>query len=507
MSTPHTEEMEHSINFSDYLRVLLKRKWLIIACFVLVLGITTYNTFRTTPIYKATSTMVIENNIITSPVTGEKLDYGGFMTNQVSINTHIQLIKSSAVLENVIRVLGMGQARPTRTVTRAPAYRDSSVKNILNKAKSFSQRVKDNTLLLLGKKEDKPLPPVDRHTQLIRNLSGKVNVEHLQGTNLLHISVWDPDPVKAKELADAVAQAYIEFNASGRLKSSKEMLDWMTAQLYETQKRLEDAEAAFQEFKENQGIFSLEGKRNLISQQISTTNQDYLETRNQRIELETRMVQLQKLAQQNNGVLSGRLLIENDLINTLYTQLLNLEVEMNRMANVYKPKHPKMVQIQTKIEQTRSKMKQELSKELDSLKAKLSLLVSKEEMLKDNMANSEQVALDTNKKEFKYAMLQRNIETNRKLYDTLLGKIEASNIDDNLDVTNIRIVEQAAIPRSPVIPDTRGNTRKGILMGLLLGIGLAFLLEYMDQSIRSEEDVQKYLDLPILALIPKVEKP
>jgi len=507
MESEYMQEPEEGINLSDYLHLLLKHKWLIAICFAAVLGIAVFITIRAVPVYQATSTLVIDQKGVTSPVTGEKIiDYGGYYGSQIALKTHLQLLKSRPVLEKVARELHLDRrfdpaAAPAQDYTLGP------VRSFFAGLKRHLAGMKKNLGLLFGGPEPAALPPPDRETRMVNYISGKVGVGQVRDTNLLNINAWDSDPVMATEIANTLARIYIQHQASGRLKSSQDMLNWMTDQLYEVQKKLEDSEAAFQAFKENEKIYSIEGKRNLITEQIQKSNQGYLETRSQRLELETRLGELKRISRQEGGAIHGRLLIDNPLINELYSQILNLEVESNRLSKVYKSKHPKMVQIQGRIEKTRNKLEEELGKEMDNLRAKLSVLKSKEEALQQNMASSEQVALQANKKEFRYAMLQRNVETNRKLYDTLLSKIEASAIDEDLDVSNIRIVEEAIIPRAPIKPDKKRNIMLGAILGLMIGAGLAFLIEFMDRSIRSEEDVERYLGLPVLSIIPEAEKP
>jgi uncharacterized protein involved in exopolysaccharide biosynthesis len=144
---------------------------------------------------------------------------------------------------------------------------------------------------------------------------------------------------------------------------------------------------------------------------------------------------------------------------------------------------------------------------MENLKAKRAVLLSRELVLQNTISEIENDALQANKKELQYTILERNVSTNRKLYDTLLTKIKASNIDENLDPSNIRIVEKAVIPQYPVKPNKKRNVLLGAVLGLIFGIGIAFLREYMDQSLRTEEDIQKYLDLPVLSVIPIAEKP
>ncbi|MCJ7540148.1 MAG: DUF4388 domain-containing protein, partial [Desulfobacterales bacterium] len=123
--------------------------------------------------------------------------------------------------------------------------------------------------------------------------------------------------------------------------------------------------------------------------------------------------------------------------------------------------------------------------------------------LQNTIADFENDALDNNRQELKYNILQRNVETNQKLYDILLSKVKESNITDNIDVSNIRIVEEAVIPEWPLPQNKSRNLMMSFILGLIGGVGLVFFFEYLDRSLRTEEDVQKYIGLPVLSVIPE----
>ena len=123
-------------------------------------------------------------------------------------------------------------------------------------------------------------------------------------------------------------------------------------------------------------------------------------------------------------------------------------------------------------------------------------------MLSKTIADFERDSLETSKKELQYSILERNVETNRKIYDNLLSRTKESNILGNAGVSNVRITEKATVPQVPVKPKKALNLILSIIFGLMTGVGISFLWEYLDLSLHTEEDVQRYLDLPVLSVIP-----
>ena len=182
--------------------------------------------------------------------------------------------------------------------------------------------------------------------------------------------------------------------------------------------------------------------------------------------------------------------------------MVNAEVELSRLGKVYKSKHPKVIEVRTRIDNTREKIEEEIKKETGNLRAEREVLLAKEEVFQKTMADFEKEAMETNKKELDYTILKRNVEMNQKLYDTILSRAKEADITGNIDVSNIRITEKAVLPTFPVSPNKKRNVVLGIIIGLMIGIGISFLWEYLDRSLRTEEDVHRYLDLPVLSVIP-----
>ena len=484
------QQPDISPHLAEYYYILSKHKWIIIGSSIIMVTLTMFFTFQMKPVYQATATLVIDKEQSKSPLTGERMDFESYVSQSLTFNTHFKLITSRQVLEEVIRRLKLDR-------------QDEDIE--VGVFKEILAQVKENIRLLLDQ-EEKVLTPEEQLTGTVETLNENVDIEEVRDTRLLKISVEDHDPALAMDIANSLAAAYIEFNIGNRLKSSKNTLSWMSDQLYEMKKKLEDSEEAFLAYKQRENLFSVEGKQQSIAQKIADFNDAQLEARNKRLEVNAKLQQLKLSLASGVGQIDVRSLITNPRIDNLNTQLLDAEVELSRLGKVYKSKHPKIAQITTKIDKTKKKLIQEVRKELKSLEAEGAVLLAREKAMKKTIADFDQEALSTNRKELKYSIFQRSVTTNQKLYDTLLSKVEESNVVKDADVSNIRIVERAVRPLSPVKPKKKLNLALSIIFGLMTGVGLAFLLEYMDRSLRTEEDVQRYMDLPVLSVVPEADK-
>ena len=250
----------------------------------------------------------------------------------------------------------------------------------------------------------------------------------------------------------------------------------------------------------------MEGKQKVVDQKISEFNTKYLEARNQRMELDSKISELQKHLESSRGLAKVRSLLNNSFIENLYNKINDLEIEYSKLSKVYKAKHPKLVQLQSELAKSRTRMNEELAKELANLKSQRTVLKAREDVLERTIGEFEQDALDTSGKELKYTILQRNVNTSQNLYDIMVTRVKESDILKTSDTSNIRVVENAAISPIPVSPNKKRNLLLGMVLGLMGGVGLAFFFEYLDQTLRTEEDIQNYLNLPVLSVIPEADK-
>lgn len=481
-------DREQSVHLTEYYYILAKHKSLIIASLVITVTLTMLFTFLMKPVYRATTTMVIEKEQNTSPLTGERVDYESYISQTLTFNTHFKLIKSRGILEKVIKNLRLDRLDMKNGLEAGPL-------------KKLRAQFKENIRLLLGL-EEQILTPQQEMAQRIEKLKDKIDIEEVRDTRILKVSVENSDSVMARDMANEVAGIYIKFNIAGRLQSSQSSLSWMSDQLYEMKKKLEDAEHEFLNFKQQEKLFSVEGKQKVIDQKIEEFNDAYIEARNNRLELDAKLAAIEEKLHPGEYSSHVRSIIANPLIDNLYGQMLDSELEFNRLGKVFKSKHPKIIQIKSKIEKTRIKMDEEITKEVENLKTERAIFLAREKVLEKTMADFEDEALNMNKKELNYSILLRNVDANKNLYDTLLSKVKESTIVGNIDVSNIRIAEKATSPFFPIKPKKMLNLILSIIFGLMTGIGLAFLWEYMDRSLRTEEDVERYLGLPVLSVIP-----
>ena len=485
-------EQDQARRLSEYYEILDKHKWTITVTFIIIFSLTFLYTYNITPIYEASAGLVLAYEQVKSPVTGETIVYENYMSQALNFNTHFNLITSRPVLEKVIKKLDLTQSSHNIFIEVSPW-------------KQILFRFKENIRLLLGVEEE-VLSPLKQTNKIINMLRKKIRAERTPNTFLVKLIVEDHNPEMAAAIANYLAESYIEFNIEYRTQSSKNTSSWMTEQLLKMRKQLEISEQEFLNYKGEAKLFSLEGKQDLITEKLSDFNTKLLQVRNERLKLDAKLSEMKRIFLKQGNITKVQSWIKNDMVQNLYTQLVGAEVELSRLMQVYKAKHPKIVQSKATISKIRKKLHSEIRKEIENMKAHRTVLIANEKVLAQTLDSFEDDALNTNKRELQYRILQRNVETNRKLYDILLEEVKESDMVNNINASdsasNIRIAERAITPGSPIKPDVRRNLLSGVIMGLLTGLALAFLLEYVDRTLRTEEDIRRYMGLTVLAIIP-----
>jgi capsular exopolysaccharide synthesis family protein len=483
-----------SPHLTDYYYLVRRRAWLVLSAIALTVLFAALFTFSMKPVYRATASLIIDKETTHSPLTGQQLETETFIGQQLTFRTHFNLIKSRSVLEKVLQQLGPA-AQPERS--------DGVVTRFLSTVRSNLSRGLSWVFSPLGG----PAAPQNEETLLLKRigrLSGKISIEGIRDTRLLLVHVEDNDPQTARTIADAVAENYILYDSETRLDSARKIFDWLSKQLYEMKKKVEEAEKAFQAFKERENLITIEGSQTFNVQKIQEMNADYIKAKSQRMEVEANIQELKKFidASTSGNVKTVPTFLNDPLLGSLNSELLNAEIEYQRLAGVYRPKHPEIVKVTSQISELKTKLHQQLQKILTNAEATRSVLLARENSFQQATKDIEKDAIDTNRKELQYAILERDVSTNKELYNTLLAKIKQANITDEIMKSNLRVAEPAALPMAPVRPQKVLYLTLSAFFGLAFGIGLAFFFEYMDQTVYSNEVVAEALDVPVLSEIP-----
>lgn len=442
---------EKEFELKDYWFVLLKRKWIIITFFFVLLLGTIIFSFLRPPIYKATCSVLIERE---SP---QVLDFQELYPlermRSEYFETQYQIIKSRSIAEKVVKRIGF----------------------------------------------DKKADNLDK---AIEGFQKSTIVEPVEESMLANISVIGKNPELITKAVNTLAEAYIKNNLEIKLKAYNDTAYWFSKQLPELKEKLEKSEVVLQQYKEREGIVSFEERQSIIMDELEKINTEYIKVKTERIKMETTLNELRKLSGDAKNLETIPEILEDDLIKSLKEKYITLETELNRISKLYKPKHPERISKEYQLSQLRERINEEIKKIVSSIRSEHDILLAKERNLKAALDEQNRKALDLNKKAIQNNILQREADINKQIYDSVLNRSKETELTKVLETNNIKLVDKAIVPKNPIIPNMKKNMLIAIIFGMLGGLGIAFFLEYMDKSIKIPQDVERFLEIPLLGVIP-----
>ncbi|MCP4396612.1 MAG: polysaccharide biosynthesis tyrosine autokinase [bacterium] len=486
------------IHLRDYLRVILKWRWMIVAVFVLVVIAASIYSFRQIPLYQSTARILIERsgpNIVSfaDPNASNNLYW-----DPQFIETQINIIKSSAVAERILQKPELRRQiihRPSPTASDTKPVSTFSLTALMASVSKF-----------LGKQES---PPLSKNAQaavkeegVIKLLLGMIRVSPVEESRLVDVSVTSINPEQAALLANTVVEGYIEHNREARSAASRNAVRWLVNEVETARKKVAESETVLQQYKEEHKIIALEGRQSIITQKLADLSAALSQARIQRMAQESHYQELQGLRQKELN--SVPMISRDPVIRTLKVTLLDLEREHLELLKKFREKHPNVAIVKSQITGIQNQIAGEIRRIVNGIKNDYEMAWAEEQILEEAMEALKLDALEFDQKTIFYEILEKEVQSNRRIYHALLERMNETSVTERLETTNIQLVDRATIPHAPIAPNNRRTLQMAAFLGAVLSIALAFFLEYWNDTISTPEELKQHLDIPFLGIIPKV---
>ncbi len=491
------------IHLKDYLRVVLKRKWIISTCTVIVLMLAVLSSMNKEPYYRASVRLSIQRqnaNVVLFPNMAFPFYDPDYYQTQYTI------LRSRPLAERVIKKLRLQEssefkASPRRKFNFNIPSMVFSLLRKLNPVRLFSTSSSAKGTIKSSNAKDNGVSPA-----LVNAVIGRLSVSPMKDTKMVvDLSFTGRYPKIIAEIANAVAEEYINMTMEAKIEAAQKMMRKLNEQLEQQKKKVEESEIALQRYKERENIVSLEERQNIVVQRLSQLNALVTGAKTERIAIETRYKELKKLSNQPEMIESLPSILSNAMIQQLKTDYVNLQRKYSEASKKYGAKHPKMMDLRSQIALMKRKIGLEVKKNVNSLMTEYKVAQSKEATLTEALEKQKKEALELNRKAIEYKILQREAGSNRQMYNVLITKMKEADVSSELKSTNIRIIDPAQIPRSPIGPKRGFNILFAAFIGLGLGMAFAFFLEYIDTSMKTPEDIKR-IQVPYMGFIPTFHK-
>lgn len=328
-------------------------------------------------------------------------------------------------------------------------------------------------------------------------IQGGLKLTVLPKTRIIEIRFSNPDPQMAARVVNTLVSVYVEQNFKTKFESAMQTSDWLSKQLSDLQLKVETSQEKLVEYQKEHGILGIDEKQNIVTSKLDELNQELTAAEADRIQKESRY----RLTLSGNPELIANL-DSNALLPVLRKQEADLRTQIAQAEVQLGPAHPHILELNSQLKQVQASERQEIDKLGGHIKTDYLAASQRESMLSAALDGQKQAANKLNENAIEYSLLKRDVDTNRQLYEGLLQKLKEASVSAGLKSSNIRVVDVARVPLAPARPDKRRNIMLALAMGVLGGVVLAFLLEAVDNTVRTPEQAQALSNLPALGIIP-----
>lgn len=484
----HPAAAVHDSILRDYLRVLIKRIWVVLGTLAVVFGATLIASLRATPIYDAVGSIAINkpDPMLTSLRDGNNtVDY----YDPTDLDTEVRILRSDLLALQVISELN------------------------LDKMPEFGGKGVNTSSSSIELTTDAMTPNSARANAVLAGFKSHLSVLLEPNTRIIDVHFRSPNKELAARVVNTLANTYIEQNFKTRFESTMQASDWLSRQLVDLQMKVETSQEKLVRYQKEHQILGTDDKQNITTSKLEELNKELTQAESERMEKEA----LYRLAESGDtdsaaSVAAGAATPgrtspgTSPLLDKLQAQKADLKIQAAQLSTQFGPAYPKVAQLNNQLQEVDRQIQVEMKKVTAHLRGDYQAALDRENLLRAALGEQEQQQNKLNESAIEYSFLKRDFETNRTLYEGLLQKLKEAGVTAGLRSNNIREVDIARTPAGPAEPNIPRNLSFAFVLGLTSGIGLAFLLEGMDNTVRTPEQAQLISGLPSLGLIPMGSK-
>jgi polysaccharide biosynthesis transport protein len=469
----------------EYLRILIKRKWVVLASVAAIFTVIAIATLRSTPIYDASGSIAI-NKLDPAMMSFKDASGNGGVDyyDPTDLDTEVRILRSDLLALQVIKQLN------------------------LDKRAEFGGNGQPSSSGL-GLTTDVLQPDSARISSLLDSFKGNLRVSLIPNTRIIEIHYVSADKELAPRVVNTLADTYVEQNFKTRFESTMQASDWLSKQLVDLQMKVETSQEALVKYQKKHEILGVDEKQNIITAKLDELNKELTSAESARMEKESiyRLVQsgdqdtaAAAASGADTGV--GNLSANSSLLQKLREQEADLKIQVAQLSTQFGPSYPKVAQLNSQLKEVSAQILLEMKKVVSRVRSDYLTSQQRENMLRAALEKQKQEANQLNESAIEYSQLKRDVETYRTLYEGLMQKLKEAGVTAGLRSNNIRTVDRARVPTAPSEPNIPRNLAFALALGLTTGIGLAFLLEGIDNTVRTPEQAQAISALPSLGMIP-----
>jgi capsular exopolysaccharide synthesis family protein len=493
-----SEEDADYLDLGRIWRAIWMRKWGILSLVVVVTMLASLVVMNMAPIYKAVSSVIIENKSPQVISFQPAADGNGQLSEY--LQTQLGMIKSRSVAEQVVRKLNL-----TEHPDLDPRQQDKPLIDFGAIVKSVHDKLFGDS----GDEYAAAQQPTEAEIfdQVTDALMQRTRVWVEGKSQLVYMTVEMGDAMSAAQVSNALAAAYIDSQLNSQMEMSMSATNWMNNRLTQLRTALQESEDRLQGYREAEGLVDMNGVATISANELSLTGDRMIDARRQRAEAESQYRQVQAMEKLGwQRLASVPAVLGHPLIQQFKADEARARAKVEEMSRRYGDKHPAMLAARTELSAASASLQAQVEQVVAGIERNYQLAVANEGSLSSSFNKNKAQIQDISRKEFKLRELQRDVDSNRQLYETFMTRLRETSATSDMNTTNARIVDQAIPPARASSPNKRLIVLIAFALSLIAGIGLALALDVLNNTFKSTEDVENKLNLPVLGIVPLVPK-
>jgi polysaccharide biosynthesis transport protein len=451
----------------DYLIILRKHQWLILTFLLTVVTVVTIASFKMKPVYEAAARVEVDKEAQSMQPFPDSNSYGEYEDTETYIETQTKILQSETLALMTIKSLDLARYPEFGGNPNAVAWQHAG--------------------------------PAASRPAILGAFLGRLAVKRVPQSRLIEVHFEAEDPQLAAQVVNTHLQNYVEENFRSKYDATTQASNWLSAELEELRikvEKSEDARIAYQ--RENQ-IWQIDEKQDITTAKLADLSKAVTDAQTDVAQREA----LYRMAISGNvdALPAAR---NNDVISNLLKRKSDLDESYAEALDQYGPNYPKVVRLQAQQKEVDQNLASARKTMVESVEQEFTTARSHVELLQEALDKQKAEANDLAEKLVQYHILQHDAESNKQLYDGLLQKLKEAGITAGLRSSNIRVVDPALAPASPSRPQKARNILLAVLVGLVGGVGLALFREYLDNTVKSPDDIEALTGLPSLAVVPSL---
>jgi len=494
---PTSFTTESDVHLLDRLAVVYRYRHISFAVFVLASAAMMIQGYTTLQLFQAQAQIMIEDERATAVPGLNGPDTAFYEDPEPYYNTQYRILKGRDLTRRVIKKLNLatvpefnGTAEPPTTPMTLLRDAQERVMRLVRPAKPQPQ-------------EPVQVDETSDESALVTTFVSRVDVAPIRGSRLVNVSFTARDPKFAALAVNTLVDEYVDQNLQVKVQSSQNMLEWLAKELEKQQQKVSQSEQALSDYRDKKNALSLDDKQNIVTQRLTQLNDAMIKARTIKAQKDAVYSQVRAMSGSTSPD-AIPVIASNPSIQSLKSKIADLSQQRAQLADKYGEKWPAVQSVNANIQEAKSQLDAETAKALQTIKNDYETAVLEERTLSGNLDAAKADAQDLSRKSVGYNVMEREAKSNRQVYESLLAREKELSVASNSRANNVRVIDRAEVPRAPMTPGGRRTWLMSLAVGMVLAVGVAFGLDYMNDTIKTPEDVSRRLKLPFLGLVPSV---